>query len=311
MFVAAEAFGPERSAFAGTAGTFSRRATMAVTFAVIPGFSFRSGLGTSITAVYVTTFCTVPAAPAEPATPVPWKTSVRVSVHRERHRAARRQLADIGFVDVRQHLHARQIVGDQKHRRSLQAGRHGLPDVHVARHHHAVDRRRDDSSGPGSPGPSPPPPSPARPSLRLRDLRARGSAPAPSPGSTARRPAALRMPLRHGRLRAVEGPSVRPHPFLAPFSWVRSAVCCASRSAASGPVHVGLSRLHPGLIQPIDLFWPSAPPALRTQPRRVWPAPVAPEAGTDRGGRLSVPLFTRLLKSAYSSATVPETCVPT
>jgi len=41
--------GRKRSAAFGTRSTFSRRATSIVTFAVMPGFSLYSGLGTSMT----------------------------------------------------------------------------------------------------------------------------------------------------------------------------------------------------------------------------------------------------------------------
>ena len=46
--------------------------------------------------------------------------------------------ADIGFRDVGIHLHLGQVLRDLEQRRRLQACGHGLSDVHVARHHHAI-----------------------------------------------------------------------------------------------------------------------------------------------------------------------------
>ena len=51
--------GRKRNAAFGTRSTFDRRAISMFTLAVMPGFSFKSGLGTSMTVEYVTTFWTV------------------------------------------------------------------------------------------------------------------------------------------------------------------------------------------------------------------------------------------------------------
>ena len=51
--------GRKRVAAFGMRSTLFLRAISMATLAVMPGFSFRSGLGTEITVEYVTTFCTV------------------------------------------------------------------------------------------------------------------------------------------------------------------------------------------------------------------------------------------------------------
>ena len=47
------------------------------------------------------------------------------------------------IADVGVHLHLGEILRDEKQCRRLEAGRHGLADVDVARDDDAVDRRRD------------------------------------------------------------------------------------------------------------------------------------------------------------------------
>ena len=54
------------------------------------------------------------------------------------------QLADIGFIDVREHLHLSEVFRDDEDGGRLQARGDGLADVDIARHHHAIDRRLDD-----------------------------------------------------------------------------------------------------------------------------------------------------------------------
>jgi hypothetical protein len=51
--------------------------------------------------------------------------------------------ADVRLGDVRVHLHLGEVLRDLEQLGSLEAGRHGLPHVDAARHHHAVHRRRD------------------------------------------------------------------------------------------------------------------------------------------------------------------------
>ena len=51
--------GRNRVAADGIRSTLFLRATSMATLAVMPGFSFSSGLGTEMTVEYVTTFCTV------------------------------------------------------------------------------------------------------------------------------------------------------------------------------------------------------------------------------------------------------------
>jgi len=48
-------------------------------------------------------------------------------------------LADVGFVDVCNHAHIRQVLGDGEEGRSAERGRHGLPFLYGFVQDHAVD----------------------------------------------------------------------------------------------------------------------------------------------------------------------------
>ncbi len=64
-------------------------------------------------------------------------------VHGERHREPGPHHADVGLVDAGLDLHLGEIVRDHEQLRRLQARRHGLAAVDVARDDDAVDRRPD------------------------------------------------------------------------------------------------------------------------------------------------------------------------
>ena len=65
------------------------------------------------------------------------------SVNRESHLGLFGNGSDVGLIDLSNHLHFRQIVGDQEQDRCLEAGCHRLADVHVAFDHHPVNGRDD------------------------------------------------------------------------------------------------------------------------------------------------------------------------
>ncbi len=52
-------------------------------------------------------------------------------------------LRDVRFVDIRIHLHLGQILRDLKHLRRGETGGHGLPGIHLAGDHNAIDGRGD------------------------------------------------------------------------------------------------------------------------------------------------------------------------
>jgi hypothetical protein len=72
------------------------------------------------------------------------KGSAREGIYGEGHRLGHAHAADICLVDVRVHLHVRQILSDQEERRCLQARGHGLSHIHISRHHDTVHGRPDD-----------------------------------------------------------------------------------------------------------------------------------------------------------------------
>ena len=73
------------------------------------------------------------------------KNLAGVRIHRERHRLARLDIADVRLVDRHPHLHALKVLRDEEKARGIQAGHHGLPDVHPAVNNDPLDRRFDDT----------------------------------------------------------------------------------------------------------------------------------------------------------------------
>ena len=67
----------------------------------------------------------------------------RVRVDVKRDALSRPDSPDVGLVDVRVHLHLRQVGGDYEQCRRLHAGSDRLPDVHAALNDDAIDRSRD------------------------------------------------------------------------------------------------------------------------------------------------------------------------
>ncbi len=71
----------------------------------------------------------------------------RISIDREVDALPDLNSTDVRLGDHGFNLHFRQVIGNQKQGWRAEAGGDGLPDVDVARDHHAVDRRVNGGAG--------------------------------------------------------------------------------------------------------------------------------------------------------------------